>query len=78
MTAMKDACSSPVHVAMTFTEPAFCVEPVPHATAVSTADSERIRLRLNHNERIFKSPIDVELTAVLPRLERPFYVPPCI
>src|SRR5580700_11900378 len=40
ITAMNEACSAPVQVAMTFTEPALGVELVPHATAVRTAASE--------------------------------------
>jgi len=75
MTAMKEACSAPVQVAMTLTEPAFCVELVPHATAVNTATNDRIRLRFNHNLCILKSPSNAEPTAPLPRYDT-FYVPP--
>src|SRR5579864_332172 len=39
------------------TVPAFCDDPVPHATAVNIATIDRVRLRLYHFERIFKSPI---------------------
>src|SRR5450759_4331348 len=72
MTAMNDACSAPVQVAMTLTDPAFCVELVPHATAVKTATNERIRLRFNHNLCILKSPSNAGPT--LPSNET-FYVP---
>src|ERR1700674_5920491 len=61
MTAMKEACSAPVQVAMTLTEPAFVVELVPHATAVRTATSDRMRLRFNHKSRILKSPFERRL-----------------
>ncbi len=61
MTAMNEACSAPVQVAMTLTEPALVDELVPHATAVKTATSDRIRLRLNHKSRILKSPFEPRL-----------------
>jgi len=74
ITAMNEACSAPVQVAMTLTDPAFVVELVPHATAVKMAASERIRLRFNHNWCILKSPSNADLTASLPRYDT-FYVP---
>src|SRR5258706_741384 len=73
MTAMNEACSAPVQVAITLTEPAFCVELVPHATAASAATSGRMRLRFNHKSRILKSPF--ELTGPVPLLVGSFYVP---
>src|SRR6202171_1699000 len=72
MVAMKEACSAPVQVAMTLTDPAFVVELVPHATAVMTATSDRVSIRLNHSLRILKSPF--ELTALVPLLRESFYV----
>src|SRR5580704_15714722 len=74
ITAMNEACSAPVQVAMTFTDPALGVELVPHATAVKMAASDRIMLRFNHNWCILKSPSNAELTAPLPRYDT-FYVP---
>src|SRR5260370_32978878 len=74
ITAMNEACSAPVQVAMTLTDPAFVDELVPHATAVRMAASERIRLLFNHNWCILKSPSNAGLTASLPRYDT-FYVP---
>src|SRR5580704_2655968 len=73
ITAMNEACSAPVHVAITFTDPALGVELVPHATAVTMAASDRSRLRVNHSRRILKSPS--ELIALIPLLGESFYVP---
>jgi hypothetical protein len=73
MTAMNEACSSPDHVAITFTVPAFVLEPPPQATVANTATNEISRLRLNHTERIIHTPIDGWLTAPLPRSQS-FYV----
>src|ERR1700686_2052657 len=74
ITAMKEACSAPVQVAITFTDPALGVELVPHATAVTMAASDNSRLRFNHNWCILKSPSNAELTAPLLRYDT-FYVP---
>jgi hypothetical protein len=60
---MNEACSAPVHVAITETDPLLAVEPVPHATAVTTAISASSRARFIDNSRILKTPIDVERTA---------------
>ena len=59
---------------MIFTDPALGVELVPHATAVTTANNERIRLLLNQTERIFTIPLDTGLT-LLHQSDEPFYVP---
>jgi hypothetical protein len=63
MTAMNEACSSPDHWAITFTDPALWLPPPPHATVVKTATNERSRLRLNQTECITYTPIDAWLTA---------------
>jgi hypothetical protein len=57
ITAKNEACSAPVQVAITFTDPAAGVELVPHATAVTTAASDRRRLRFNHKRRISQIPL---------------------
>src|ERR1700687_3452505 len=65
ITGMQDACSPPVQVAMTFTDPALVVELVPHPTAVKMATSGRIRLRFNHNLGILKSPLECRRVPLL-------------
>src|SRR5258708_21551610 len=47
ITAKNEACSSPVHGAITFTDPALWVPPPPQAATVQLATNERSRLRLN-------------------------------
>jgi hypothetical protein len=70
ITAIKEACSAPVQVAITFTDPALCVALVPHPTAVKMAASDRIRLRFNHKLCILKSPFEC---FGVPLLGQPFY-----
>jgi hypothetical protein len=56
MTAMNEACSAPVHVAITFTDPALWVPPPPHATAANTAAIATTSARMRLEERMFYIP----------------------